>query len=94
MLTEVVSVALQCDRVLALDGLLDQKCARAGECSSGGQTAPLVAVLGGGCVTDSELIADVINRWNLPLVSFASDSFVCACLLVSFPYCACKLKTG
>ena len=45
----------------ALSGFLDQVCPDAGELSSGGDNSTLIAVLGGGCVTDSELVLDAIG---------------------------------
>ena len=46
-------------------------CPDSNELSSGGEDTTLIAVLGGGCVTDSELIANTIARRQLkiPLVS-------------------------
>ena len=56
---------VQCDAESALEDFLAQVCPAAGEDGD----FLLVAVLGGGCVTDSKLIADTIDQWRIPLVS-------------------------
>ena len=56
---------VQCDEESALEDFLGQVCPAAGEDGD----FSLVAVLGGGCVTDSKLIADSTDQWKLPLVS-------------------------
>ena len=60
---------MQCNGQSALNGFLDHLLPDPNELSSGAEAASLVAVLGGGCVTDSELIADTIAQWKIPVVS-------------------------
>ena len=54
-------------------------CPDAGELSSGGDDSTLIAILGGGCVTDSELILDAISsrQRQIPFVRGRSTEFTC-----------------
>ena len=56
---------VQCDGESALENFLAQVCPAAGK----DEDISLVAVLGGGCVTDLKLIRDTIDQWRIPLVS-------------------------
>ena len=68
---------MQCDQDVALAGFLSQVLLNEVEgYASGTEGATLVAVLGGGCVTDSEIIVSTISagQWKIPLVSPAHGS--------------------
>ena len=64
---------MQCDQEVALAGFLSQVRLNEAEgtYASGTEGATLVAVLGGGCVTDSDIIVSTISagQWKIPLVS-------------------------
>ena len=89
---------MQCDQEVALSGFLSQVQLNHVEGFSGGaEGATLVAVVGGGCVTDSEIIVDTIaaGQWKTPLVcpmwkqicnrSKMSSLVVCFLLAHRFP---------
>ena len=58
---------LQCDRTVSLNGFLDnvlEKC----NSTQGGQDLTLLGVIGCGCTEATLPIAEIIHRWNIPLV--------------------------
>ena len=73
-------VRIQCYGESALGGFLDQVCPDAAELSSSGHNSTLIAVLGGGCVTDSELILDAIGsrQRKIPFVRGNALNYVLA----------------
>ena len=83
---------MQCDQEVALSGFLGQVHSNVVEEGLSGEApgTTLVAVLGGGCVTDSELIADTIaaGERKTPLVSPTGNRILLGgkmcCVVTSF----------
>ena len=57
----------QCNAEMALNDFITQVCPD--EWLFQESTSKLIAILGGGCVTDLEQIIQTIDQWKLPLVS-------------------------